>query len=393
MKKYSNAEESEKNPAKSRSGSKGALAQDIRRAPQGQKIDFPRPVGASSGLTLIELMVSITIGLLILLGLTAIAVNNIRASDELERSNQQVENGRYAMQLLTDDLRNAGYFAEFNLGLMTAPAAKPDPCDTTLAGINAAIPLAIQGYDNGANAPSCISDVKANTDILVVRRVSTCAVGDAGCDALITNAPYFQASACGSTSELGATSGAYSTNFYALDTTIGNLTRHKKDCTTIAPLYQYYTRIYYIANNDKASDGIPTLKRAEIGNVAAPSGFTTVSLVQGVDNLQIEYGLDNPLSHTGSPAAYTADPDSYNSCSAATTPTCAAYWQNVVAAKVHLLARNTTPSGGYSSTKTYVLGLNAAGNNIVVGPFSDNYKRHVYNSTVRINNTAGRNTP
>jgi len=346
-----------------------------------------------TGLSLIELMIAITLGLFILLGLTVIAVNNIRAADEVERANQQIENGRYAMQLLTDEFRNAGYFAEFNPAIITAPTTKPDPCSTTLADLNSAMPIVIQGYANGSAAPTCLSDVKANTDIVVIRRVSTCAVGDAGCDALIPNAAYFQASGCGSASELASTSGSYSSSFYALDTAIGNLTRHTKNCTTLAPQYQYFTRIYFIANNDKPSDGIPTLKRAELGNVALPGGFTVVPLVEGIEDMQFEYGLDNPLSPTGVPFVYTADPDGYNSCSSTTTPTCSAYWQNTVAVRIHLLARNKTPTAGYSSTKTYSMGLNASGNPVVDGPFSDSYKRHVYKSTVRVNNTAGRNTP
>lgn len=346
-----------------------------------------------TGLSIIELMIAVTLGLIILLGLTGIAVNNIRTSDELERANQQIENGRYALQLLSDDLSNAGFFAEFNPELLTTPATKPDPCGTTLANLNSAMPIAVQGYDNGTNAPTCLSDIKANTDILVIRRVSTCAVGDAGCDALIANAPYFQASSCNSTSELGSTSTNYSTNYYALDTAVGNLTRHTKNCSTTAPMYQYFTRIYFIANNDKPLDGIPTLKRAELGNPAAPGGFTIVSLVQGIEDLQIEYGLDNPLATTGSPMVFTADPDSYNTCSTTTNPTCTAYWRNTVATKVNLLARNITATPGYSSAKTYSMGLNAAGNPITRGPFTDSFKRHAYKTSIRINNTAGRNMP
>jgi type IV pilus assembly protein PilW len=345
-----------------------------------------------TGLSMVELMIAVTLGMLILLGLTAVAVNNIRTSDELERANQQIENGRYALQLITEDLRNAGFFAEFNPELLTTPATKPDPCAVTLTALNSAMPIAVQGYDNGASAPTCLTDVKTNTDIFVVRRVSTCAIGDTGCDALITNAPYFQASGCNSTTELASTNTNYSTNYYALDTSVGNLTRHTKNCTTVAPIYQYFTRIYFIANNDKPSDGIPTLKRAELGNSAAPGGFTIISLAQGIDDMQIEYGLDNPLSTTGSPAVFTADPDSYNSCTTATNPTCTAYWRNVVAVKIHLLARGVTATPGYSSTKTYSMGLNAAGNTIVRGPFSDSFKRHLYGTSVRINNTAGRNS-
>jgi type IV pilus assembly protein PilW len=339
------------------------------------------------------MMISIVLGLLVLAGLTVFVVNNVTNTDQVERTNQQIENGRYAMQLIMEDFQNAGYLAEFNPSVLTAPASKPDPCAVDLTTLNSALPLAVQGYYQGASAPTCLSDVKANTAIFVIRRASTCAVGDTGCDALIANAPYLQASSCNSTSELGSTSTNYSTNYYALDTTSANLTRHLKDCTTLAPMHQYFTRIYFVANNDKPSDGIPTLKRAELGNAASPGGFTIVPLVEGIEDLQIQYGLDNPTSPTGSPTVFTPDPDSYNSCSSLSTPTCTAYWQNTVAVKINLLARAPTSTTGYSSSKTYNMGLDSAGNPITRGPYSDSYERHQYETTVRLNNLAGRNTP
>jgi type IV pilus assembly protein PilW len=340
------------------------------------------------GFTIVELMIAITLGLIILAGLITVLVNNIQARNEIERANQQIENGRYAMQLLSDDLRNAGYLAEFNPGVLSTPSAKPDPCATTTAALITALPLAVQGYDNGANAPTCVSDLRAGTDILVIRRVSTCAVGDTDCDAVINGAPYFQASACTSASELGS---ANSANYFALDTTIANLTLHQKDCNppttagTLAPYHQYRMHIYFIANNDKNGDGIPTLKRAELG----ASGFSIVPLVEGIENLQIEYGLDT--TSTGVPAVFTANPDSYSACAAAV---CAGYWRNTVAAKVYVLARNLTSSSAYSDNKVYTLGMRADGVTAnTFGPFNDAYKRHAYSAEVRLNNPAGRNTP
>lgn len=343
----------------------------------------------STGYTLIELMIAITLGLILLAGVATIFVQNNRSFNEIDRANQQVENGRYALQILADDLSNAGYLAEFNPNLITTtPTVKPDVCDFTLTDLVDALPFAIQGYDNPAtvNVPDCLSDVRDGTDILVVRRVSNCAVGDTGCDAVIAGAPYFQASTCGSSTELSSSD---VTNFYKLDTDTANLTLHKKDCDptngvagTVAPYHQYLTHIYFIANNDKAGDGIPTLKRAELGS----GGFTIVPMVDGVENMQIEYGIDEDID--GTPKTYTADPDSLNACTEDTSPPCTTYWRNTVSAKIYLLVRSTTTSTGYSTTKTYNLGLDNT-----VGPFSDAYKRHVYQSVVRLNNVAGRNTP
>lgn len=334
-----------------------------------------------SGYSIAELMIAVTVGLLIMAGLTTIFANSTRARSENERVGQQIDNGRYALQVLTDDLHNAGYLAEFNPASLATPLTKPDACATDLATLNTALPLAVQGYDNGSSAPSCLSDVRTGTDILVIRRASTCAVGEANCDAQVSGAPYFQASACSSGTELSAVT---ATNYYALNTNIASLTMHQKNCTTLAAYRQYLVHIYFIANNDKRGDGIPTLKRAELG----ASGFTIAPLVEGVENMQIEYGLDT--AGTGAPGAFTADPDSFNSCAGAL---CIGYWRNTVGAKIHLLTRNTTVTPGFSDDKDYSLGLDANGTGITVGRFHDGYKRHVYETVVRLNNTSGRNTP
>src|SRR5258707_15415514 len=151
------------------------------------------------GYTIIELMIAITISLIILASLVSIFANNSRTRAEIERANQQTENGRYALQLIADDLHNAGYLAEFNPGCVNltcplpTPAAKPDPSDTSVVGLNGALPIAVQGYDNGAGAPACLVDVRAGTDILVVRHERTSAVGGAGCYPNFVNVADFQA--------------------------------------------------------------------------------------------------------------------------------------------------------------------------------------------------------
>lgn len=217
---------------------------------------------AMRGFSLIELMIAITISLLVLAGLTTIYVSNSQTRNEIERANRMTENGRYAMEQLLHDLRNAGYYAELDPTVLASPADVPDPCDTALADLRNALPVPVQGYDNSSGGLGCISDVRADTDVLVVRRASTCAVGSANCDAVVAGAPYFQASLCGAATELTS---ADVNDYYRLDTTLANLNRHQRNCTTLANYQRYLTHIYFVANNDKAGDGIPTLKRAELG--------------------------------------------------------------------------------------------------------------------------------
>ena len=343
------------------------------------------PAPPARGYTIVELMVSITIGLIILGALVTLFAGNSRARGEIERANQQNENGRYALQLLSDDLRAAGYLASFNPGTVLAPnpqlvipAGPPNVCATDLATLTGAMSMPVQGFYQPANAPACLADWRAGTDILVVRRASTCAVTTAGCDPQVAGDVYLQASGCNTELNAG--------NYYAFDSNVGNLTLTQKDCATPAPTYQFRTHIYFIANNDKAGDGIPTLKRAEL----AAGVFTIVPLVEGIENLQLEYGLDTAVPTTGTPAVYTADPNSYSGCAPAA---CVGYWRNTVTVKINLLARNVTPTQGYNDTKTYTLGLTFAGAANVVGPFNDGFKRHAYSTVAVLYNNAGRNSP
>lgn len=335
-------------------------------------------------------MIAITISLIILAALSYVFINNSQSTSAIERANQQIENGRYAMQTLNDDLQMAGYWAEFRIGAaikagrIATPATLPDPCTDASSAANlqalaASMPLAIQGYDQSATL-SCLTNVAPNTDILVVRRVSGCVAGSSADCAVQAGAPYFQASLCNNSAELNSTS---ITDQYRLDTNTTNLNRTQRDCSTAAVWHQYLTHIYYVANDDQAGDGIPTLKRMELG----ANGWTTVSIAQGVQDLQIDYGIDTDGDHV--PDVYEADPVNYTyatpapGCSAAP---CVSNFQNTMALQIYLLVRNPSATAGYKDAKAYNLGLDAAGNPYVDGPFNDSYKRHVYSSAVRLIN-------
>jgi len=85
------------------------------------------------GFTLVELMVGIALGLIVLATLTVVFVSASTGRRDMERTGRQIENGRYAMQLIDDDLVNAGYFGEFDPNTVGAPGVKPDPCATDVA--------------------------------------------------------------------------------------------------------------------------------------------------------------------------------------------------------------------------------------------------------------------
>jgi type IV pilus assembly protein PilW len=330
-----------------------------------------------AGLSLIELMVALALDLVIVLAVASVFSRNSQFRNDIERGNEQLENGRYAMQTLTDDLEMAGYLSTFDpdsaLALsggnkLVVKSAALDPCDTTVANLALEMTYSIQAYDQGTDAPGCISDVKDDTDIVVVRRTSACEAGTAACP--WTDGIYLQASQCqddmdGSAEEryvMGAQGALNKTNY---------------TCTGAAPARQYLVRIYFVAKNDQTNDGIPTLKRAELDEDGA---MTIVPIAEGIDDLQLLYGIDG--DGDGIPDAYTADPKTFNGC--ADTACELANSLNIVAVQVGLLARSTTTRNFHVDSKTYSY------SNVTVGPIEDNYERRVFEGFVRVMNTASR---
>jgi len=332
----------------------------------------PTRSGSAAGFSLIELMVAVTLGLLLILALASLLAQQNKARSELDKSAAQVENGRYALSILQSDIQLAGFYGQF-AAPMTAPGSLPDPCEkTNMADVNASLALPLQGYDNAGVVPSplsgCLADANhvAGTDILVVRRLGTNVA--ASFDA---KRVYVQTTPDNRVTDRGENSGS-------------SFTLLKKDATTLADSRAYVERIYFVSPCNvfasgqstctAAADGgtpIPTLKRLELTVVSGATAFVLTPLVEGVENMQLDYGVDT--EGVGAPAHPFIE-----------APT-VAQWPNVVAVNISLLVRNPAQTIGHDDAKTYTLGLDGS-----VGPFNDRYKRHVYSSGVRVINVSGR---
>lgn len=361
------------------------------------------PSRSQHGFSLPELMIAVTIGLLILAGMATLFVNNSRAQAEVDKANRQIENGRFGIQMLAGDLHNAGFYGEFNPTALDSPLAPPDPCAVTLAALAGALALPVQGLDKPApDALACLEDLKEGTDVLVVRRTATCITDAANCEPASAGGPFFQASSCNNDTQLNSADPA---DFYRMSLTTAGLDRRQRNCTSVANsgnlalVRRYLTHIYYVASNDKDGDDIPTLKRAELGVVDGALAFTIVPLVNGVQDLQFEYGIDNSNpalpgvagATDGVADLFSADPGTAVGC---TADECAvANWRNVVSVKLNLLARNIDRTTGHVDEKTYELGRLANGDPNRAGSFNDAYKRHVFQSLVGLPNPAGRKIP
>jgi type IV pilus assembly protein PilW len=369
--------------------------------------------GPQRGFGLVEVMVSLAIGLVIIAALVALFIGTSRNNREMASANSMIENGRFAIQLLENDLAHGGYWGTHVPRFddqtsadvpVDVPAGVPDPClaydpvDWNDDYVNSLIGIPAQAYADDDAALPCaavLTDLVPGSDILVVRHAEMCVPGVAGCEADTAGQLYIQASLCATETT--------SYVFGATGTAVFNLTR--RNCATAAEKRRFVSHIYYVRDFAvTAGDGIPTLVRSEfdlVGGTLAHQG--AVPLIEGIDALRVEFGIDD-VSRTGGAVDYTVatdwvDPDTRTAATnrgdgipddafvrcTALAPCTADQLMNATAVRVYVLARSREATQGYTDTKTYTLG--AAGD---AGPFNDSFKRHVYSTTVRLVNVSGR---
>jgi type IV pilus assembly protein PilW len=333
----------------------------------------------------VELLISIALGLIVVTALIALYGNVSRTNSEMAKTNQLIENGRFAIQLLRDDVVHAGFWGPI---APQAATAVPDPC-LAVGGWDAAhknnlLGVPVQGYANASALGTCgVTGVVAKSDVLVVRHANTCVAG-AGCEGGTDTGPHIQISGCRGEAPPEP---AYVLGDKAALDAISPRIRLKPPipggaCGPEAPRRKMVVNIYYVA----LSGGIPTLMRVTFNNGAysAPQ-----PLIDGIEGFRVEYGVDN-LGSNGLPISATnpgdGNADTYASCAAAGCDL--ATLANAVTVKLHVLARNLEPTTGYVDNKSYTLGP------LAVPAANDGYKRHVFTTTVRlVNPSSRRETP
>ncbi|HYF20457.1 MAG TPA: PilW family protein [Ramlibacter sp.] len=353
------------------------------------------PRRGQRGLTLVEFMVSIAIGMLMVAALATLIADQSQNRAEIDKAGRLIENGRYAIRAMADEIQMAGYWGELSAA-PAAPGALPDPCSVTVADLTAAMGLHVQGYTPnnttsaaGYNptsptttaAPTCLSNHKLGTDILVVRRVDpdssmyeTGGVTDTGKLTSGNNKylVYLQ-------SGLTATGTAFTSALGMGQDHATTFTLKKKDRTTMATVRKMIVRIYYVTSCSVCTgtpDTTPTLKMRELSSASTGTVLAdAITLSEGVENLQVDYGVDTdsdgvPDSDVNGGALAVAD------------------WANVMSVKIHLLVRSPEATAGYTDAKTYTLGT--AGTTAAT---SDGFKRHVFSQSVRLVNPSGRRLP
>jgi type IV pilus assembly protein PilW len=71
------------------------------------------PAAGERGFTLVEMMIGIFLGVLIMTALTTLFVDMSRTNREMAKTNSQIENARFAMDILQGDFVHGGYWGGF----------------------------------------------------------------------------------------------------------------------------------------------------------------------------------------------------------------------------------------------------------------------------------------
>jgi type IV pilus assembly protein PilW len=379
--------------------------------------DFPA-IRLQRAFTLVELMVAMTIGLLLVSALLAVFMNVSRTNREMAKTNILIENGRFAVQLLQNDLIHAGYWGELDFtGADDIPPAVPaladieipNPC-LAVAGWTSEhkenlLSIPVQGFADATGLSTCgVTGVLGTSDVLLVRHANTCARGAANCDEGTDTGPHIQVSACREPTNLppprppGIEPDYLIEPIGATPPSPATFWLRGKTCPTFplaalnAPLRKVVSHIYYLALSGSPQQ--PTLMRIAMENGAytAPQPF-----IEGIEQFRVEYGIDEngknglPISATnpgdGSADRFITTEDLVDADAAAPCDTAGSrcfLLANTVAVKVHVLARNLEPTPGHRDNKTYQLGATT------IAAANDNFKRHVFSSTVRLVNPSGR---
>jgi len=308
------------------------------------------------GLTLIELMIAMVLGLLLVAGVIQVFISNNQTSRVVESHSRLQDNARFALEILSKDIRSAGYSgcrAIENMNVVTiADTPMPDLMSaTTVIGgsdastaasswtpaLSASLGTVVSGTDVitlqhgtgcGANLTGNIGSSNANIEVFSPNTCNLTA-GDVLMIADCEDAHIFRASnvSNGSGQQTIAHANGNQANHFC--TSYPPLP-HTGACTSgTAKLYDYDAELFKFSAVTYfirlGTNGDPALWRFDL--TAAAGVNNPVELVEGIENMQVVYGVDDN------------DDDIVDNYVNAGIISTASNWDKVVSARISLLAQ------------------------------------------------------
>lgn len=284
---------------------------------------------AQAGMSLVELMIALVIGLLILMGVLTVYLSGARTAATTEALSRVQESGRFGIFFLSRDIRQAGFKSacqgEVNNLLDEGSAAYDD----TLFDLNDPI----VGWDDSAGTLAATLPEYVRGDVLMLKSASTVPgvtaknVTQVTAAAITLDGP--SGIEAGTIMFVGDSQGCdlfqkgNNANASSIQRPASGTPGNKNPNTEWSHAYDdsmqiflFQSTAYYIGNG---IDGQPALRRASFNTGAA----VDEELVNGIEDMQLLYGEDRDGDRTA---------DRYVAAGAV------ADWDDVVAVQVNLLA-------------------------------------------------------
>lgn len=354
-------------------------------------MSVPAAAPRQAGLSLIELLVAMAIGVVMVLGMVQVFAASRAAYQLSEGMARAQENGRFAMDFLQRDIRMAGHF-----GCVNDQARRVSTLNNTFQSNFAAngpldFGFSIRGYEDASPTGITLSPARiAGTDSIVLRFLRGNGIPVLTVDASAPGAPWvavdpakwstLQDSGVASPEIFGVADCTYVNVFAAASTNPGT-------GRVVAPagvdlgrfgtspgggpamLHRAEVVVYYIG---LGASGTPSLWRARLNGTGA---VTSEELVEGIENLQFRYGMDR--NDASDPTGFMASQGT-----AAGVGTTDLDWRRVGQVQVALLASSPGPAS--SAQRAAATPLNLLGTTVT--PADDSRYRAVYETTIALRN-------
>ena len=334
-----------------------------------------------SGFSILEIFISLTIGLVLVGGVLSVFVGMRTTTAETSSYGEMAENGRFAISILSEDIAKVSFFGRLNAPLdfsvlRATPTAADISTDCTGAGVNnATFPVAAGQFrtlwgDNltSASAMGCISDAKSNSDLIQLKRTIAAPIAVPDPAAAVGDADRFY----------------LLTNTNAGEIFAGNTVPTNIATIEDAQIWQYQHHIYYVAEETQGTNKVPVLKHGRL----TANGIDFDVLVDGIEAIRFMYGIDTDVD-ADTTDYFLGDGDGIVDTFIAAEDMTENIWSNnnsrILAIKIYVLARDILPDPNYTNNNTYILGNNNAGEIKIEGG-GDNYRRLLFTSTVSLDN-------
>ncbi len=232
-------------------------------------------IKTQQGMSLVELMISMVIGLVLLGGVLTIYVNSRQSYHIAQSNNTLLSDIRFATHLIRQDVRLAGSYGIMSPTLSVTNNLANIAGDCAPGWFSNTDFIIFGSNDTNPYAATCIgssADYKANTDILVIRYADPDTVATAD---LVADTVYVRTTPTEGELFIG-------TAEPVLSSETATVTGQNNKLQAVA---------YYISNfTDAAGDGYPSLHRIRLG--VGPALLDEV-VVPGVEDMQIQFGYDD----------------------------------------------------------------------------------------------------